>query len=158
MSSAWSPPRTADELPDDDDEAINVLSGQLHDGNEIGRRERKLWPERHCPPWMKTDAKMTERFHRAVRHWDKELLETMADEGIRHEPRSLAEITENEIVGALSALAADKRRPAVQLGALTRLAEMKGLLKNKDRGPVTDDKLEAALDELSERSSHAVPD
>ena len=56
----------------------------------------------------------------------------------------------------LMALAKDKRRPAVQLGALTRLAEMKGLLKNKDRGAVTDDKLENMLDELAQRRGDQV--
>jgi len=156
MSSAWSPPRTADELPDDDDEAISVLSGQLYDGNEVGRRERKLWPERNCPPWMRKDPEATEAFQKAVVRWDKELKDVMGKEGIEYEHQQLDDIAEAELVGMLMSLAKDKRRPAVQLGALTRLAEMKGLLKNKDRGAVTDDKLENMLDELAQRRGDQV--
>ena len=151
MSTAWSPPRSADELPDDDDEAIGVLSGQLHDGKVIGRRERKLWPERNCPPWMRKDPEMTQKFQQAVVRWDEELKDIMSQDGIDHEAMQLDEIADAELVGMLMALAKDKRRPAVQLGALTRLAEMKGLLKNKDRGAVTDDKLEDMLQERAQR-------
>jgi hypothetical protein len=146
-------PRTADELPDDDDEAISILSGQLYDGCEIGRRERKLWPKRNCPPSVKRDPEMTERFKRAVVIHDEELDELMAD--VERGDIDLAKITESDIISGFHALAKDKRRPAVQLGALTRLAEMKGLLKNKERGVVTDDKLESMLDELAARRDDA---
>ncbi len=158
MGKTWSPPRTADELPDDDDEAVEVLAGGYTDGNEIARRERKLWPERNCPPWMKKDPEATKRFRDAVVNWDKELKDVMGEEGIKSVPTPLEDVAEDEVVGMLLALARDKRRPAVQLGAITRLAEMKGMLKNKDRGPVDADKLEEMLEDLANGKGRNAPD
>lgn len=144
MSKAWAPPRTADELPDDDHECAYRITGGLYDGAEIGRRERKLWPERRCPPRLRKDPEFTARFHKAVLEHDKELNQIMAD--VESGKLKLSEISDEEIIAGLHALAKDKRRPSVQLQALKTLAEMRGLIKNADAGAgASDDQLEQLL-------------
>jgi hypothetical protein len=152
VSRAWSPPRRADELPDDDHDAAYRLTGGLYDGVEIGRRERKLWPPRRCPPFVRNDPEMTERFKEAVMQHDELLKEIQ--EKVDAGEIDLASVSDADIVGGLRLLSLDRRRPSVQLQALKTLAEMRGLIKNSDTGgQVSDDELERILQEAElERS------
>lgn len=159
MARSWNEPRTADELPDDDKEAIYQITGGLYDGSEVGRRERKLWPKRNCPPSMKKDPVATARFKEAVMSHDDALKDI--EERVASGEIDLSEISEAEIIGGLRLLSLDKRRPAVQLGAFTRLAELKGMLKNNDfsGGGASDDQLEQMLEERDAASGrNRVPD
>lgn len=158
MSKAWSPPRTAAELPEDDHECAYVLTGGLYDGVEIDRRRRKLWPKRNCPPYVKKDPKMTERFRAATIEYDKELQKIMDD--VASGKLKLEEISDEDIIGGLHALAKQNRRPSVALQAWKALAEMRGLLKNSDGGnAVSDDQLEQLLEEREAlRGPHAIED
>lgn len=150
MSTAWSPPRTAAELPDDDHEAAYVLTGGLYDGCEIGRRERKLWPKRNCPPSVKRDPEMTARFRAAVLRHDQTLNQIMKD--IEDGKLRLDQIADEDIIGGLAALAKDPRRPSVQLQAWKTLAEMRGLIRNAEAGaPLGDEQLERLLEEREAR-------
>ena len=148
MAKPWSPPRTASELPDDDKECLDILTGQLYDGAEQGRRERKLWPKRNCPPSVRRDPEMTAKFRAAVVKHDEILDDVM--KRVESGEIDLTDVTEEDIIGGLRALSLDSRRPSVQLGALTRLAELKGMLKNKDRGSADDGTLDAMMEELRE--------
>ena len=148
MAKPWSPPRTASELPDDDKECLDILTGQLYDGAEQGRRERKLWPKRNCPPSVRRDPEMTAKFRAAVVKHDDILDDVM--KRVESGEIDLTDVTEEDIIGGLRALSLDSRRPSVQLGALTRLAELKGMLKNKDRGSADDGTLDAMMEELRE--------
>ena len=155
MSTAWSPPRTAAELPDDDHEAAYQITGGLYDGCEIGRRERKLWPKRNCPPFMKRDPEMTARFHEAVLEHDEALM--AIEKAVRLGSLKLEDITDEQIIAGLHALCIDNRRPSVQLGALKTLAEMRGLIRNSETTPVSDEVLEQALEEAQERRANRGP-
>lgn len=151
MSTAWSPPRTADELPDDDHEAAYQLTGGLYDGLEIERRKRKLWPWRNC---KSKDPEMTRRFEEAVIKHTKELMDLEAK--IKSGELKLEDISDDDIVFGLAKLAHDMRRPSVQLGAYKTLAEMRGLIRNNEAAPLSDEALEQALEEARERRAARV--
>ena len=155
MSTAWSPPRTAEELPDDDHEAIYRITGGLYDGLEIDRRKRKLWPTRNCPPSVKRDPEMTEKFRKAVTEHDRHLMDIEAR--IKSGELKLEEVTDEFIISGLAKLALDGRRQGAQLSALKALAEIRGLLKNSERASVDDDTLEQLLEDARERRRSAGP-
>lgn len=152
MSTAWSPPRTAAELPDDDHEAAYQITGGLYDGCEIDRRRRKLWPKRNC---KSNDPEMTRRFQEAVLRHDKELMDLQ--EKIDSGELKLEDISDDDIVFGLAKLAHDNRRPSVQLGAFKTLAEMRGLIRNNEASPLSNDALEEAIEEARERGAARGP-
>lgn len=152
MSTAWSPPRTAAELPDDDHEAAYQITGGLYDGCEIDRRRRKLWPKRNC---RSNDPEMTRKFRAAVIRHDEHLM--AIKKAVELGELKLEDITDEQIIAGLHALCIDDRRPSVQLGALKTLAEMRGLIRNSELAPVSDEALEQALEEAQERRAQRGP-
>lgn len=63
--------------------------------------------------------------------------------------KRLEDISEEEIIGELYDLAMNSKRPTARLAAITRLAEMKGMLK----GSGGSDALDTRLDEMLENSA-----
>ncbi len=152
MAKAWCV-RRADDLPDDDNEAIYRMTGGLFEGKDFERREETLLPERHCKPWMKVDPEMTERFKEAVKlHAPrcKKILEheqatfdalmEMIDNG---DIQDLDDIPAHLVLQAIVDKMSDARSPQTQLNAAKLLAEMKGMTKQTGEATVVD-----KLDEL----------
>lgn len=134
-----------------------MITGGLYDGCEIDRRRRKLWPQRNGSPSAKRDPEMTARWKAAVLEHDKNLDQIMAD--IASGKLKLEDISEDDVVSGLHALALDKRRPAVQLASWKALAEMKGMLKNAERGQVSmsSDAIEEMLEEAARARNELDP-
>ena len=152
MAKAWCVKR-ADDLPDDDDEAIYRLTGGLFEGKDFERREESLLPERNCKPWMKGDPEMTERFKEAVRlhaprckkileHEQEtfDLLMAMID---NDDIKDLDDIPPELVLKAIVDKMSDARSPQTQLNAAKLLAEMKGMTRQSGEAVVVD-----KLDEL----------
>lgn len=92
---------------------------------------------------MKRDHDMTMRFVERVKYWDDWLAENIID--MAEGRKKLEDISEEEIVGGLYELSKQKRTPTAQLTALTRLAEMKGMLKGSGGSDSLDERLEEML-------------
>ena len=152
MAKAWCVKR-ADDLPDDDDEAIYRLTGGLFEGKDFERREESLLPERHCKPWMKGDPEMTERFKEAVRlhaprckrilAHEQETFEALMEKIENGEIKDLDDIPQELVLNAIVDKMADARSHNTQLNAAKLLAEMKGMTKQTHEGAMVD-----KLDEL----------
>jgi len=133
--------RTAD-LPDDDDEAIYRITGGLYDGNAIEHRMLRgqgMLPPRNCPPHVRRDPTMTEKYRKAVamqgdspeferieyaqKHLLKEVMELIETGNVK----ALDDIPEHLLAQAMLLKLADTRRPTVQLKATMEIMKAKGI-------------------------------
>ena len=98
---------------------------------------------------------MTARFREAVLEHDRNLMDI--EQAVKDGTLKLADITDEQIISGLHKLAKDTRRPSVALGAWKTLAEMRGLIRNSEAAPVSDEALEQALEEAQERRANRGP-
>lgn len=143
MSRPYRPPRYANELPDDDAEAIAQLTGQDH-GEDIDRRLKLMNAPRNCPPWMKNDPTWTSRFTAACELHEEEWTALM--DAIEKNPKEIGDVSSDFIISQLYMLAKQDRKYTIKLQALKTLAEMKGLLKTEGSSADMGDALEAILE------------
>lgn len=163
-------PRT-DELPDDDDEALAHLTGQLYDGDPVSERLRKkaldAGVERNCDPKTKRDREATNLFYERVAFHEQQMKSSEFYTGLREKlgkeadllfgpdgPKSLDDLPEDLVVKVVLALMVDTRRPAVQLSAAKLVAQMKGMLGGGPKGD-TEDILDSLLQAAEEREKKA---
>jgi hypothetical protein len=154
---------SVDDLADDDQLALEQLTGALYDGDPVGRRlARTPKIKRNCSPACRKDRQLTALFYERVAFHEPRVqaMEADAKDQLDHieallehgDIRSVKDVPEEFIVRGLVRAATDTRRPTVQLKALQALAEMKGLAKPNDRSSPAD-VLEDMLSQFEARAT-----
>jgi len=156
--------RRVEEFSEDDHRTAQMLTGALHGGQSLRLRmaNKNLLPPRNCPPWMKTDAAMTERFALACQRHEEDAqrmdrtmtsvqqeIDKLVEDGTI---TSFADIPESILTRVCLAQMADGRRPSAVNKAVEMAARIKGLLGDRQVGSA-DEVLDQLLEKLDARRS-----